>query len=54
MSTQSVILDNESGIVIRFSDKWAKVEYHEGRIVIYRDKDGRISIIEVEYNDDKK
>ncbi|AWR95380.1 hypothetical protein [Acidianus brierleyi] len=48
-----IALDNESGIIIRFSDNWSKVEYHEGKIVIYRDEDGKISIIEAEYDDEK-
>jgi len=48
-----ITLDNESGIIIRFSDNWSKVEYHEGKIVIYRDEDGKISIIEAEYDDEK-
>lgn len=48
-----IALDNESGIIIRFSNNWSKVEYHEGKIVIYRDEDGKISIIEVEYDDER-
>jgi len=47
---RKVVLDNKSGLVIRFSDNWSKVEYHEGKVVIYRDKDGKISVIEIEYD----
>jgi len=47
-----VIMDNDAGIIIKFSENWAKIEYHEGRIIVYRDNNGKISIIEVEYNDD--
>ena len=46
-----VILDNEAGIVIKFSERWSKIEYHEGRIIIYRNDQGNISILEVEYDE---
>ena len=49
--TYPVAVDNDAGIVIRFSRRWAKVDYHEGRIIIYRDEKGKISVIEIEYED---
>lgn len=44
-----VTMDNEAGIVIRFSRKWKSIEYHEGRIIVYRDENGKIAIIEIDY-----
>ena len=44
-----VVMDSEAGIVIRFKKKWNTIEYHEGRIIVYRDENGRISIIEIDY-----
>ena len=49
--TYPVAVDNDAGIVIRFSRRWAKVDYHEGRIIVYRDERGKISAIEIEYED---
>ncbi|MEM0374618.1 MAG: hypothetical protein QXV69_09790 [Sulfolobaceae archaeon] len=46
-----IVLDNEAGIVIKFSERWSKIEYHEGRIIIYRNDRGDISILEAEYNE---
>ncbi|BDB98711.1 hypothetical protein [Saccharolobus caldissimus] len=46
-----VILDNDAGIIIRFSERWNKIEYHEGRVIIYRNNQGNISILEVEYDE---
>lgn len=45
------IVDNKSGVIIRFKPHWARVEYHEGKVIIYRDEDGSISIVEIEYED---
>ncbi|MCY0883059.1 MAG: hypothetical protein OWQ50_04515 [Acidianus infernus] len=49
----SSVIDNKSGIIIRFRPHWTRVEYHEGKVIIYRDEDGSISIVEVEYDHDK-
>ena len=46
-----IVVDNEAGIVIKFGERWSNIEYHEGRVIIYRNEQGRISIIEVEYDD---
>ncbi|BDC17356.1 hypothetical protein [Acidianus sp. HS-5] len=46
-----VVLDNEAGIVIKFGERWSKIEYHEGRIIIYRNDQGNISILEIEYDE---
>ena len=47
------VVDNKAGIIIRFKGVWSKVEYHEGRIIIYRDENGNVSIIEAEYEDER-
>lgn len=49
----SKVVDNKAGIIIRFKGVWSKVEYHEGRIIIYRDENGNVSIIEAEYEDER-
>ncbi|BCU66850.1 hypothetical protein HS7_02870 [Sulfolobales archaeon HS-7] len=46
-----VVLDNEAGIVIKFSEGWSNVEYHEGRIIVYRNYQGNITTLEVEYDE---
>ncbi|MDT7902277.1 MAG: hypothetical protein RRE78_10410 [Acidianus sp.] len=47
-----IIVDNDSGIFIKFSPLTFSVETHEAIVSIYRDKDGRISAIGVEYKDE--
>lgn len=51
VNKMSVEMDNKAGIVLKFDENWSNIEYHEGRIIVYRDENGKISIIEVEYND---
>lgn len=51
-TTFSSVIDNKSGIIIRFKPHWTRVEYHEGKVIIYRDEDGSVSIVEVEYEDE--
>ncbi|AWR98374.1 hypothetical protein [Metallosphaera hakonensis] len=50
-SIHPVVLDNNAGIVIKFSEKWSNIEYHEGRIIVYRNDQGKISVLEVEYDE---
>ncbi|QPG49219.1 hypothetical protein AB1303_13525 [Saccharolobus solfataricus] len=51
-SSNTIVIDNKSGIIIRFKPHWTRVEYHEGKVIIYRDEDGSVSIVEVEYEDE--
>ena len=44
-----IAMDNGAGVVIRFKKDWKTIEYHEGRIIVYRDENGRISMIEIDY-----
>ncbi|QGA68920.1 hypothetical protein [Sulfolobus sp. E11-6] len=51
--TSPIVLDNEAGIIVRFSNNWSRIEYHDARVVVYRDDKGKISILEVEYIDEE-
>lgn len=52
LSLSPVVVDNKAGLIIRLKPHWSKVEYHEGKVIVYRDGDGSVSVIEVEYEDD--
>mgnify|MGYP001772771460 CR=1 FL=1 len=55
MSNESptYILDNSAGIIIRFLERTHTtspiIEYHEARVIVYRDEEGKILTLEVEY-----
>ena len=47
-----ILVNNECGIIIKFSDeKLVDLEtYTEATVTVYKDKNGKIAIIEIEYD----